>query len=397
MIKKLEGLKATVWSALLVSIAFILVNSTKDYWISFEPLIAQILVVLFTMVILFSLQFGRSRITLLSILWLAYYAITEFGVLDSMPFSGNKQWMFIAGTFCLTILAFIQDRGMLSLHGIVRVVLFAAVIALAQLWLYLWQEGYTLIKGYDKWQLGLSFFQIDCVVYFAGLVLLAKSIKQPNLFVSALLTTLVIWTLMFNQQLALTNSVILTLLLCHYLLIVVIDSYYLAFRDELTGLPSRRALMQFILSLGRKYTVAMLDVDHFKKFNDNYGHDIGDQVLKLVAAKLSKVKSGGRVFRYGGEEFTIVFPRKEIKETLAELEKLRNDVANYDIVIRHPLRKTKKARSKSNANNDLKTVNVTISIGVASRAPKALFEQTLKSADEALYRAKKAGRNNVCQ
>lgn len=187
-----------------------------------------------------------------------------------------------------------------------------------------------------------------------------------------------------------------SLLVLHYIIVVVIDSYYLAYRDELTHLPSRRALNQYALSLGRKYCVAMLDIDHFKKFNDNYGHDIGDQVLKLVAAKLAEVKSGGRVFRYGGEEFTAIFPRKTAAETLDELEKLRQSVADYNIVIRHPIRKTKKSRQNNQAES-LKTVNVTISIGVATRQAKQSFEQTIKQADQALYKAKKKGRNQVCQ
>jgi len=185
-----------------------------------------------------------------------------------------------------------------------------------------------------------------------------------------------------------------SLLTLHYILVVVIDSYFLAYRDELTKIPSRRALNQYALSLGGKYSVAMLDIDHFKKFNDNYGHDIGDQVLKLVAAKMAQVKGGGRVFRYGGEEFIVIFPRKDANESSLTLEKLRQAIADYKIVIRHPIRKNKKAR-KGNSAEDFKTVNVTISIGVATRENKLSFEQTVKSADEALYRAKKNGRNNV--
>ena len=88
---------------------------------------------------------------------------------------------------------------------------------------------------------------------------------------------------------------------------VLEHGYDIAFRDELTGLPGRRAFNNVMEQLGGTYAIAMCDVDHFKRFNDAYGHDVGDQVLKMVAAKLSQVGGGGRAFRYGGEEFLVVF------------------------------------------------------------------------------------------
>ncbi|HAG79498.1 MAG TPA: GGDEF domain-containing protein, partial [Pseudomonas sp.] len=66
------------------------------------------------------------------------------------------------------------------------------------------------------------------------------------------------------------------------------EAYLMAFRDELTGLPGRRALNERLQRLGRQYVLAMADVDHFKRFNDTYGHDVGDQVLKMVASRLRK-------------------------------------------------------------------------------------------------------------
>jgi len=182
-----------------------------------------------------------------------------------------------------------------------------------------------------------------------------------------------------------------------YLFTILIDSYFLAYRDELTGLASRRALYNLVLSLGRKYSVAMLDIDHFKKFNDTYGHDVGDQVLKLVAAKMDRVSGGGKVFRYGGEEFTIVFPRKDTDSVIDHLEDVRESIEEYRIVLRDDKRKqnTKAKRNAANRSNK-KTVSVTISIGVAERQGGETFDQTMKQADEALYRAKKKGRNQVC-
>ena len=101
----------------------------------------------------------------------------------------------------------------------------------------------------------------------------------------------------------------------------------MAYLDELTGVPSRRALREDLMKLGNKYVIAMIDIDFFKKFNDKYGHDVGDDVLKLVASNLVKVTGGGKAFRYGGEEFTILFPSKSINDVMPHLESLREQVS----------------------------------------------------------------------
>jgi len=88
---------------------------------------------------------------------------------------------------------------------------------------------------------------------------------------------------------------------------IVETSFTMAYHDDLTGLPGRRSLNEALLNLGRKYTIAMIDVDHFKKFNDTYGHDTGDQVLKLIASKLGRMDGGARVFRYGGKNLPLCF------------------------------------------------------------------------------------------
>ena len=181
------------------------------------------------------------------------------------------------------------------------------------------------------------------------------------------------------------------------LVAVLQESYRLAFRDELTGLPSRRALDERMRALGSRYVVAMGDVDHFKKFNDTHGHDVGDQVLRLVAARLAAVGGGGRAFRYGGEEFTVLFPDTTLKEALPHLEAVRQAVEAYRMAIRgddRPKsgRKGSKLRGEGPADE---TLSVTISIGAAEPKPGMKPAEVIKAADEALYRAKQAGRNRV--
>jgi len=112
------------------------------------------------------------------------------------------------------------------------------------------------------------------------------------------------------------------------------ESHRMAFHDPLTGLPARRALEERLSGLGPAYAIAMVDVDHFKRFNDEHGHDIGDQVLKLVAARLAEVGGGGTAYRYGGEEFAVLFPNRRIDEAHVHLETMREAIENYRMAVR---------------------------------------------------------------
>jgi diguanylate cyclase (GGDEF)-like protein len=169
----------------------------------------------------------------------------------------------------------------------------------------------------------------------------------------------------------------------------------MAFRDELTGLPARRALNDSLLRLGKKFTLAMVDIDFFKKFNDKYGHAVGDQVLCMVAAKLSGVSGGGKPFRYGGEEFTILFPGKTAQDALPHLEKLRETIAGVDFTIRGKNRPLLKPRNRKLLIGARRKVRITVSIGIAAGNGTTSPQKVLKAADQALYHAKKNGRNQV--
>ena len=184
------------------------------------------------------------------------------------------------------------------------------------------------------------------------------------------------------------------------LLVVAVlrDSHRMAFRDELTGLPGRRALDERLTATGRRYAVAMVDVDHFKKFNDTHGHDVGDQVLKLVASRLAAVGGGGIAFRYGGEEFTILFPGRDAYEAMPHLEQLRAGIAGYRMALRAPdrPRQSRSGKRRRGASGTTKSLSVTVSIGVAARTPRHdQPEAVIRAADEALYRAKRGGRDRV--
>jgi len=175
------------------------------------------------------------------------------------------------------------------------------------------------------------------------------------------------------------------------------EAFQLAYVDELTGIPGRKALQKQMLNLGRRYSIAMLDVDHFKKFNDTYGHDVGDQVLRMVAAQINQVGGGGKAYRYGGEEFTILFPGKHVVQVVPHLEALRESIAQYSLLMREETRpEDDKLGKKQRRGRDGKRVSVTISIGVAEKKNSSdLPEDIIKKSDKALYSAKKNGRDCV--
>lgn len=197
---------------------------------------------------------------------------------------------------------------------------------------------------------------------------------------------------------------------------IVENSYILAYHDELTSLPARRAFNEALLRLEAPYSIAVVDIDRFKSFNDTYGHDTGDQVLSMVAARLARVTGGGQTFRVGGEEFSILFPGKRTKDVVPHLDSLRTLIENSSFRVRGtPERRSaprgagrrledkkliasRKARRPPNlpAESAVSGLSVTVSIGVAEQTAKTQeVEQVIQAADKALYRAKKAGRNRV--
>jgi diguanylate cyclase (GGDEF)-like protein len=175
------------------------------------------------------------------------------------------------------------------------------------------------------------------------------------------------------------------------------SSFSMAYLDELTGLPGRRSLNETLMNLGKGYAIAMIDIDHFKKFNDKYGHKTGDQVLNMVASKLKELTGGAKVFRYGGEEFTAIFPGKTAQEAVPHLDTYRKIIETTPFIARG------KGRRKSSVENrgkvkraSLGGIKITVSIGAASPNKKLTSpEKVLKAADKILYKAKKAGRNRV--
>lgn len=197
--------------------------------------------------------------------------------------------------------------------------------------------------------------------------------------------------LLFLQE---SNHFILFCLVASWIAIAALvhDAYCMAYIDTLTGVPSRRALEERFLRLGSNYIIAMVDIDFFKKFNDKFGHDIGDDVLKLVAKELSHVKNGGKAYRYGGEEFTILFSGKKKEDCIMALEEIREHIFRRGFVIRDKNR-PEKAPKEIQQSTAVKKERLSVSIGVSVSAKGKTPQEIIKLADDALYKAKESGRN----
>jgi diguanylate cyclase (GGDEF)-like protein len=173
----------------------------------------------------------------------------------------------------------------------------------------------------------------------------------------------------------------------------------LGYKDELTQIGNRRALQKTAKALRGDFIVVMADIDHFKKVNDTHGHDMGDDVLKAIASKLRQVELGGRLYRYGGEEFCLVFKNSDADAVKEELEELRKLISEYDMQVRDKKSRPKKAKegiSKRGASRRKGNFQITISMGMAaSKKIGGSFNDVMQAADKALYKAKNSGRNQV--
>jgi diguanylate cyclase (GGDEF)-like protein len=299
-------------------------------------------------------------------------------------------------------ISFIKERGILNLRGIGRLGLI--LIQPVLVYLIIKYEYISSLKflGVDIFRISFmeafAIGQIPLLVFLSAFIFtivnfaLKKDIVEGGFFWALLCSFMALFpgqatevsTFYFSSA-----GFILIMSILEY-------SHNVAFKDELTGLSTRRALFESFLKLPNRYSIAMVDIDHFKKFNDQFGHDVGDQVLRMVASRLQRVNGGGKVFRYGGEEFTVVFPGKGANEARIYAENLRKSISDSPFIIRSPKRPQKKPDDLENAPKSRKQTKITISIGIAERNENLNEpDDVMKAADEALLRAKKGGRNRV--
>lgn len=350
--------------------------------------------------IILSIRFNQGRVFLiillltLSQLFLDYYL--------ELPINNTTYSQVLYSLMCLLIplnivtISHLKERGIFSLWGKIR---FSFIlIELFVIYKIAVSNNSSIQKVLNYQFINLPFEktivnQTTLLIFLFTLTfLIIKAFVKNSVFDVRLVGVIIsIFTALFFINDKISFSTFLSAAGLMLIIGIIEDSHSMAYLDELTGIPSRRALRENLMKLGNKYTIAMVDIDFFKKFNDKYGHDVGDDVLKLVASNLVKVTGGGRAFRYGGEEFTILFPGKSINEVIPHLENLREQVSKSGYT-----RKPSKAQSSKSKRVNSSQLFVTISIGVCEK--NSTYKDpsdVIKGSDKALYRAKKKGRNCV--
>ncbi|HET7893566.1 MAG TPA: GGDEF domain-containing protein [Candidatus Sulfotelmatobacter sp.] len=350
----------------------------------------------------------------LLVLFLAQQAVALFGGAQFAP--GTAGFVAVCAVAVLVplnfaLIALMQERGFTSSAaapvGIMLFVQFVIVAVLCRS-----AEGTPVSLGHAHHAAASVSLPAYALFAFiaASVTLLARFLLSRKPADSALLWSLAafFWGLHFTGTPRISTLYSVTAA-CILAVSIMENSYLLAYHDELTTLPSRRAFNDALLRLQHPYSIAVVDIDHFKRFNDTYGHDTGDQVLRLVAAGLARVTGGGEAFRCGGEEFNILFPGKTAVQVMDHAEQLRAAIESSEFRMRAGDRRQvprgperRRSSRKGDAirqlagNSASSPLSVTISIGVASSSKTGTDpESVLQAADKALYRAKANGRNRV--
>ena len=263
-------------------------------------------------------RFHSSRIFFaLVVLFLAQEAIAAFGGGHVSP--GTPGWMAVRAAAVLVpldfvLIALMHERGFtVSAVAPVGLFLFVQSVIVAVLCRAAEDMPASVPSGHITLRTAVSLPGYALLVFAAaGVFLLARFLITRKPVDSALLWSLSAFFLCLRFTGVARVSTVYSATAASILAASIIEnSYLLAYHDELTTLPSRRAFNDALLRLQYPYSIAVVDIDHFKRFNDTYGHDTGDQVLRLVAAGLSRVTGGGHAYRCGGEEFNILFPGKD--------------------------------------------------------------------------------------
>jgi diguanylate cyclase (GGDEF)-like protein len=359
------------------------------------------------------IRFGQERYVYLAILFFSVFSILHlFYYVELSEASGNAALFFASLIIPFNIFLFymLPVRGISSYDGIVRV-LTVLLQAAALFILHGMETPWALTLSNRK----LLFTQLPgwLAVPEPGLLLglvimsimvfmwLKKESQEAQMMLALQLTGIVALNFRSSWFAHVDTQGVFVVMagLCSIILLfnILESSLGTVKLDALTGLPGRKTLDDNMNMLTGLYSIAMVDIDHFKLINDKYGHETGDQVLKFLAGRLRTLPFG-KAYRYGGEEFTIVAPGWDKKELQPLLDELRESIYSAEFYLRstsRPQRTTSGAKLRQGASQG-KRIQLSVSIGIAQVSKSyPTPEMVIIAADKALYKAKDKGRNCV--
>lgn len=367
--------------SLLVPLFILLAGLFASAYIQILPELALELLpwlpyVLASVMVFLAWHFNRGKVLLAGglILLPAFY---PYIATESFPSSSTT-----VAAIGLGLLLVLRERGFFNRFVFNRILFLAMLLA----WSVAYEKGTInfdfLAINVPLLDVTLSSLLCWAAIAITSLLSLSYWWRKADGFSTAVLVSLATLLLIecqnfsANQDAAIRSAQILV-----WVWFVIAESHRMAYRDELTQLPSRRALNEAMLALPRHYAIAMLDVDHFKKFNDSYGHDKGDDVLRIVGRVMLRYGGSASVFRYGGEEFTLLFKGRNVEQAEETLEQVREEIQ----------------AQRLDVSTDAKTkeISVTASLGLAYSTTGEAPGDVIKRADQALYQAKRKGRNRL--
>ena len=403
--------------SLVVALSPLLYYEFRELLPAFDrrPLVYEILFFIpylfFVLTAILGLKLNQSRIFFSAVLWAVLYYLINASTLTGFDFEFNEvqlvKLLALSSFLVLISLYAIKEKYIMGVFGLLRLLIVAIPIAVC-VWLankitpgsypYLMEQG---LFNWESWRLP------DLALLFTGglvLFLFVQKDKSILHFKHAIYVNVIPLLLTLNfaagrekpdVELHIFSAFSFAVMGTVFLYALYRMYWEKVYIDELTSVPNRRAFDEYLKKLGRKYVIAMVDVDHFKKFNDTYGHSEGDNVLRFVAKHIAD-EAGGAVFRYGGEEFSVIYRGVQIKEAFNRLDLMRANLAESSFFLRssEDVRKTKTKKNRRKTVTRAKEVKVTISIGVSHKtAAKKEALDVIDTADKALYKAKKNGRN----
>lgn len=401
---KFDGKKIimAVMPFLILLAAWILAMEKLDSLNKLSIVFATLPYVLAFFGLLLSVWFQHSRtFYAVCILLFAMVAVTSFNGLNHKALINGLSLIL---PIAFIVLSVVKERGITSRYGLIKGLVFIALILAVFLdagrtnpWLEKLKAANPVfcpvegMAGIPRW--GIFLF-IVCLC-----ILIAQSfVFSSNMDIAFTGVTMGSFLILHFTEYPDVLSIFYSAVFLIIMIALFQTSYSLAFHDTLTGVLSRRALEQEMLRLGKKYAVAMVDIDHFKLVNDRYGHKVGDDVLKMIASMIDQNADGGKTFRYGGEEFVVIFPRRNAGEIYEIMDRLREAIEKRPLVLRSPKRPKRKPKTKIFRESGREKIKVTVSIGIADKNERVQSAgRVIEAADKALYKAKKNGRNRVVQ